>query len=411
MKHTRKFRIIAWLAAMTLLLSGCMQKVEDSSSVSSSDVSQIIESSSSEVSSEESYYEPEPEPVTATVTLTAVGDNLIHRPIYEQANARANGNGYDFSYPYEHIADKIAAADIAVYNQETVVAPDYQPSSYPCFNSPRELGERMVEIGFDVASLANNHSFDKGESGLKNCLEFWKTQNIVTTGAYLNEEDYNSVAMYEVEGIKFGFVAFTDPTNGLSLPQGSELTVLLQSNFSQIEEKIVQAKQVCDIVVVIPHWGIEYTTKYTDSQAQVAQKLADCGADIIIGSHPHCIQPIEYITSADGREVPVCYSLGNFISGQTERLRLVGGMVDFTITYDFSEDTFTIDDIDFRPVITHYVGGCKEICNYLYADYSAELAAAHGVKTLSGSSLSLAYIEDLVTSTIDEQYLADDWKP
>ncbi len=425
MKRQNLLRIAA-AAVSLLLLAGCSDAAssapESSSQLTVSDT--IAAQSSEPISSEETSSEttsaeteselPQPEvPKKATVTLTAVGDNLIHRPIYQQANERAGGTGYDFAYAYRNVADKIASSDLAIYNQETIIAPDQEPSSYPRFNSPKELGDHMVNIGFDVASLANNHSYDMWESGLKSCLEYWSTKDILTTGAYIDENALEQVSMVEVQGIKFGFVAFTDPDNGLALPQDSKLTVLQQENFELIERKVRQADAECDVVIVLPHWGLEYTTKYTDTQKLIAQKLADCGADLIIGSHSHCIQPIEVITSADGREVPVCYSLGNFISGQTERLRTVGGLVDITLTYDFETQSFTFDDIDFEPVITHYVGGCKEICNYLYRDYSAELAANHGVVTVSeeGKRLSLEYIENLVTSTIDEQYLADGWKP
>lgn len=404
-----KFKVLAITAVITVALSACAGPVDSNDNIvtSSGNLSDIMDQANS--SGEESSSESE-QPKTATVTLTAVGDNLIHRPIYQQAHARANQQGYDFTYPYENIADYIAAADIAIYNQETIVAPDYEPSSYPSFCSPKELGVHMVDIGFDVVSLANNHSFDKGSAGLKNSLEFWDTQDIVTTGAYLNEQDFNTVSFMESNDVKFGFVAFIDPTNGLSLPADSEMTVLLQSKFDQIEAKIKQAKEECDIVIVIPHWGWEYTTQYNDSQAEIAQKLADCGADIIIGSHSHCIQPIETVTSADGREVLVCYSLGNFISGQLERLRVVGGMVDLTITYDFNKKSFNLDDVDFSPIITHYEGGCNNIRIYKFSDYTNDMAQKHGVAAMSGSALSRGYVEDLVTSVIDEKYLADDWK-
>ncbi len=418
----KKYRLTAALLALMLVLGGCVQRVEPNasdvsaelSSEVSADVSSDVTSevSSEEVSSEEVSSEPEL-PDTVTLTLTAVGDNLIHRPIYQQAYARGEGETYDFTDTYAHVADKIAAADIAVYNQETLVAPDFEPSSYPRFNSPRELGEHMVNIGFDVASLANNHTYDKGESGLRNTLEFWQTQEIVTTGAFLSKADSLKIPTVEHEGITFGFVAFTDPDNMLSLPQGSKLVVLQQERLEEITDRVRLASLLCDIVVVLPHWGQEYTTKYSDSQHYIAQVLADSGADLIIGSHSHCLQPIETVTSSDGREVPVCYSLGNFISGQTERMRLVGGMVDFVITVDRETKAFTFDDIDFRPVITHYTGNTRNICNYLYADYTEALAQEHGVVGVSdaGKRMSFAYIDDLVTSTIDQEYLADDWRP
>ncbi len=421
-KGQKKYRLLAALFAISVLLYGCgkIDNAVDSgiqsevSSETEADTSSDSTADPSDASSAETEsIEEEPVPTSTTITVTAVGDNLIHRPIYQQAYARTQGESYDFSYVYRNVADKIAAADLAIYNQETLVAPDYEPSSYPRFNSPRELGEQMVALGFDVASLANNHTYDKGEDGLRNCLEFWQTQNIVTTGAFLSKADSLQIPTYEIDGVTFGFVAFTDPDNMLSLPSDSELVVLQQERMEEITDRIKLADLLCDIVVVLPHWGLEYTTSYTQSQAYVAQILADSGADIIIGGHSHCLQPIEMVTASDGREVPVCYSLGNFISGQTERLRLIGGMVDFTVTVDLQTREFTIDDIDFRPVITHYGASCTDICNYLYADYTKELAGEHGVVGVSdaGKRLTFDYIDELVTSTIDAKYLADDWRP
>ncbi len=419
--HSCGRRIAAVSLSLLLFLTGCSKiesssQEESSSQLTVSDTISAQNSASYQTSSAQSEADTSSTSAAqtskkATVTLTAVGDNLIHRQLYTEAGERAGGSGYDFTYLYAHVAEKIAAADIAQINQETVIAPDRAPSSYPCFNSPKELGEEVVRIGFDVVSLANNHSFDQGESGLRSCLNFWKTQDVVTTGAYLNAADLESVAMYEANGVKFGFVAFTDPTNGLKLPSGSELTVLLQSNFESVENKIKQAKKVCDVVVAIPHWGIEYTTQQNESQTMIAQQLADCGADLIIGSHSHCLQPIEMLTSADGREVPVVYSLGNFVSGQQERLRVVGGMVDFAVTYDFETEEVSVDAIDFYPLITHYTGTCHNVCVYLYRDYTKELAAQHGVYSITGKALTFDYIDDLVTSVIDEKYLADDWRP
>lgn len=267
------------------------------------------------------------EPVS--VNILAVGDNLIHGVIYNQAHARSATGGYDFTYAYKNVASTVAAADISIINQETIIDPEKAPSTYPCFNSPTELGDEMVKIGFDVFNIANNHSLDKGESGLRNAIKFWKSKNVVFCGAYLDEEDYKTIPTNTVKDIKFAYVGLTEPTNGLSLPEGSKTILMLGADEDRIEKRVKAASEISDMTIVNVHWGEEYTHTPTDRQHELAQKLADWGADIIIGTHPHVIQPVEYITAADGRKVLVIYSLGNFISAQDRGPRMLGGMMPY----------------------------------------------------------------------------------
>ena len=230
------------------------------------------------------------EPVS--VNILAVGDNLIHGVIYNQAHARSATGGYDFTYAYKNVASTVAAADISIINQETIIDPEKAPSTYPCFNSPTELGDEMVKIGFDVFNIANNHSLDKGESGLRNAIKFWKSKNVVFCGAYLDEEDYKTIPTNTVKGIKFAYVGLTEPTNGLSLPDGSKTILMLGADEDRIEKRVKAASEISDMTIVNVHWGEEYTHTPTDRQHELAQKLADWGADIIIGTHPHVIQPV-----------------------------------------------------------------------------------------------------------------------
>lgn len=351
----------------------------------------------------ESSSEPEPEPEPKTIKLLAVGDNLIHDGLYIQAREFANGDGYDFSYSYQNIAERITAATVAMINQETIIDREKPPSPYPLFNSPPEVGEEMVEIGFDVISIANNHSYDKGESGLRSCLNFWQEQPVEYVGAYEGQADLDRVRVVEREGIKLGFVAFTEATNGLSISSESDLILVLQKNEDLIKELIEKTRAVADVVIVNAHWGIEYTHIPNDTQRYMAQKLADWGADIIIGNHPHVIQPIEYITCEDGREAIVAYSLGNFISMQSYGPRMLGGMVELEITK-------TGDEIElgvplFTPVITHYDYGFKNGTVFLAEDYTEEYAKRHGCLQYS-PDFGLDYIKKTVNSVIDKRFLS-----
>ena len=264
------------------------------------------------------------------ISFVAVGDNLIHDTVYEQAKARSS-TGYDFTDAYERIAHLIEEPDVAILNQETVISTEHNVSSYPMFNSPVEVGEEMLEIGFDVFNIATNHSIDCGEKGLVSAINYWKEKDAITTGAYLNSDDYANIPMHEVNGVKVAYLGLTESTNGLSLPDDSEVILVLASEESRIQQRIMQAKEKADIVIVNAHWGNEYTHEPTDSQRQLAEKMASWGADVIIGHHPHVIQPVEYIENADGRRTLVAYSLGNFISAQNRGPRMLGGMLNFEI--------------------------------------------------------------------------------
>lgn len=234
--------------ALIVLGTRLFHKIGSGGQESSEDVS-IASQESSETSKEEVQ-------APATVKFLSVGDNLIHSNLYQQANQRAGGNGYDFSFAYEKMADLVSSADIATINQETIIDSEQEPSSYPQFNSPVEVGDELEALGFDVVNLANNHMIDMYESGLRNAITYWnaKAPKIVTTGAYLNEEQLNTVEYNECNGIKFGYVGATDYTNGLSLPEGSELRYILTSETDLLKKKIEAAKAVCDVVIVNVHW-------------------------------------------------------------------------------------------------------------------------------------------------------------
>lgn len=355
MKKTTILRVIALLAAL-LMLCACQKAVPAGGEAENTSESTTADSR---------------EPVS--VNILAVGDNLIHGVIYNQAHARSATGGYDFTYAYKNIASTVASADISIINQETIIDPEKAPSTYPCFNSPTELGDEMVKIGFDVFNIANNHSLDKGESGLKNA-------------------------------IKFAYVGLTEPTNGLSLPEGSKTILMLGADEDRIEKRVKAASEISDMTIVNVHWGEEYTHTPTDRQRELAQKLADWGADIIIGTHPHVIQPVEYITAADGRKVLVIYSLGNFISAQDRGPRMLGGMMHITVTKDYQKNTTEVTKAKFTGTVTHYDSGFSNVRVYNLADYTDALASRHGVRSTT-PSFSLNYLNSLLHDVVSDEFL------
>lgn len=343
------------------------------------------------------------EPVT--VNVLGVGDNLIHSGIYDQAKRRSTDGTYDFDEAYKEVADIITNADIASLNQETIMAPIYKPSTYPMFNSPPELAETMIDIGFDVFNQATNHTIDKGEKGLINALDTWDNfPQAKVVGVYENSVDFEEIRTIEKDDITFSFIGMTEYTNGLNLPENSEIILMKTADREKIKQRIEEAKLISDVVVVNVHWGVEYTHSPNQMQRELAEFMIESGADIIFGHHPHVIQPVEYITRSDGTRGIVCYSLGNFISAQNRGPRMIGGMLDVSITKEFENNTISITDVEYIPVVTHYGNGFADIKNYPLDKYTKELANVHGVKEHS-PDFSMEFIENTVNSVIDSQFL------
>ena len=345
----------------------------------------------------------EPSGLFTRVTFTAVGDNLIHDAIYEQAAARTS-SGYDFEYAYQNISDKIEAKDVAILNQETIISTDHNVSSYPQFNSPTELGEEMLDIGFDVFNIATNHSIDCGEKGLISAIEFWKSKNAVTTGAYLNEADFQTIPVTEVKGIKIAYVGFTEQTNGLKLPSDTDVILMTTNDEERLIQRVRDADAIADFVIVNAHWGVEYTHEPNDTQRNLAKKLGENGADVIIGTHPHVIQPVEFISNSDGSQTLVAYSLGNFISAQNRGPRMLGGMLNFELVKNNTTGEFTVENVTFEGVVTHYGYDYSNIRVYPLESYTDELASKHGVLSKT-SSFSRKYLDDILEDVIDDQFL------
>lgn len=325
------------------------------------------------------------------VSFYGVGDNLIHNCVYWQAQNHAGGNGYDFKPMYELVANDIKSADISYINQETLLGgTQIGVSSYPLFNSPQELGFDMIELGFDLFSHATNHVFDKGEKGVKNTYEFYMQHPEVTmTG--INKKGEENTKIVERNGVKIAFLNYTYHTNGLSLSDSSEYYVPL-ANIDRMVTDVTQAKSVADFVVCLLHWGNEGALTPNAIQKNDAKALSDAGCDVIIGTHPHVIQPVEFVGNT-----LVIYSLGNYISAQNSAVNMVGG----TVKFDFvvNGDEKRIENIKFKPVINHFNYGYANIKIIPFESYTPELAASHGV------GLSYDYLKSLIEKAISPEYL------
>ena len=354
--------------------------------------------------------EPEPQPVVETVRFSATGDNLIHSKIYQQAAARAVGDAaYSFDYCYANLVPFYSDFDVNWINQETLCTDELAPSTYPCFSTPGDCARALYRAGFRVFSLSNNHTYDKGASGIAATLRFWASMpaDVVTTGLWRGEADYGTIPLHTVNGVTIAYLSYTEHTNGIPRSSAMEANVLYTSQTDVIEQQVRQAAQLADFVVVGVHWGVEDSHTITGAQRTLAQQLADWGADVIVGTHPHVLQNAGWLTAEDGRRVFAAYSLGNFLSTQSKKDQLIGAVLTLRLQKTTSPDgTVQLEVLDpqLHPTVTHYGMGKSDVRAYLYRDYTPELAAAHGVRA-NDSDFSYDYIRAVAQQYIDPAFL------
>lgn len=272
---------------------------------------------------------PSPKPVVSKAGLSAIGDILIHNTVYQDA-AGPNGT-YNFKPMFTKVKPIIQGADVAIANQETVIGGSKLGlSSYPLFNSPYEVGDALLDTGISMVTNANNHAMDMGEKGILSASEYWNQIGMLYTGSFVSQADRDRIRTITKNNITFSFLAYTYGTNGITVPTNKPYLVNVFEE-EMMKKDIEKAKLIADVVVVSAHWGIENDTTPSDDQLDLAQKLADWGADIIIGTHPHVLQPMNWITRKDGKRTFVMYSLGNFLSAQDRIIQLIGGIGQITV--------------------------------------------------------------------------------
>lgn len=311
------------------------------------------EKSEEETPIQESQIEEKEEKKEKRMSLVAVGDALIHNGIYLDASL---GNGkYDFMDMFTDIEPLIQNYDLKYYNQETIIGgKNLGLSNYPRFNSPDEIGLDMLKTGFNMVSLANNHALDKNEVGVLYSVNFWNNTNAIVSGQNSSFEDRNNkIKVYEQNGIKYAFLAYTNSTNGLSIPNGKEYLINVYSN-EQAQEDIDKIKDSVDVIIVAMHWGSEYSHTPNDLQKDQAKYLSSLGVDLIIGSHPHVIQPVSYVDNT-----LVIYSLGNFISAQKSLglAKIIGLMVGTDIVV--KDNNVIFENINYNLLYTYCTNNYK----------------------------------------------------
>lgn len=331
------------------------------------------------------------------IKLVMVGDILLHTPVEESA-LKEDGS-YDFSHIFENTKADIEAADIAMVNQEVMIGgKELGVSGYPAFNAPYEIADELVATGFDVVCHATNHALDKGKKGILNCLDNWKSKHPDTAVVGINssQEERDRVYVYDKDGIKIAVLNYTYGTNGISLPGDMPYAVNLLEE-GKVKADIEKAHDLADFVVVCPHWGTEYSLEVSSEQKKWTQIFFDSGVDLVIGTHPHVIEPVEMIS--DGQHnMLVYYSLGNFVNwtsgeGAGVANRMVGGMADVTIGRD-ENNQVVVKDYDVIPLVCHVTPGQGGVTVYKMSDYTAEMAGQNKIIN-QDSTFSYEYIHKL----------------
>ena len=314
-----------------------------------------------------------------------VGDMLLHDSVHKSGEM-ADGS-YNYDHLFDNVRDEIKEYDIAIVNQEVILgARELGLSGYPTFNGAYEIADSLVDSGFNVILHATNHTLDKGKTGVLNCLNYWKTNypDIAVLGINESQGNQDNIYVYEEDDLKIAILNYTYGTNGVPLPSDMPYIVNLMDK-ETIENDVRKANEIADFVVVAPHWGTEYIHEPSQEQRDLATFMADIGVDLVIGAHPHVVQPVEWIESNNGNKMLIYYSLGNYINatastGDGVTHRMVGTMADVTIRKNEGEEPF-ISDYSAIPLISHKdTSGPGLITVYLPEDYSEELANENEIK-------------------------------
>lgn len=340
-------------------------------------------------------------PQDSKVSLVAVGDNLIHNTLID-AGKQEDGS-YNYDAFYENISPYIKSADMAIINQETILGgPDFEYQGYPCFNSPWEVGEATIKAGFDLFTCATNHALDVQKfAGIeKECQFFASHPEVAHIGTNSSEEEYNTITYLEKNGIKFAMLNYTDGTNGINIPEDKPWCVNMLTK-EKVTADIKTARKNADVVMVFPHWGTENSHDINDEQKEYVKLFSELGVDIVIGTHPHVLQPVEWVTNeANGKKMLVYYSLGNFISHQANLNQLCGGMAEITV--ERKAGKIEITSAKLAPVVTYFysTGSGYKFSVYKICDYTSDMASRH-----EKDGASVNYFTSLAKDNVAEEFL------
>lgn len=344
-------------------------------------------------------------------TLSMVGDVLLHAPV-SRSGLQKNGS-YNYDALFSHIKKDIKASDAALINQEVILAGEkFGITGYPAFNGRFQVGDAIEKAGFDVVLHATNHSMDRGKSGLLTCLKRWKKfhPRMKITGMYSSKRKAQKITYVKKDGICIAILNYTYGTNGLPLPGDMPYAVNLLSK-DKIKRDVKKAKKKADFIVVCPHWGTEYQTKPDASQKMWCRYFLKLGVNLVIGTHPHVIQPVKWMKDNKGHRMLVYYSLGNYINASGNRYagmfrQFCGGMAEVKLERN-AGGAVVITKAKFVPLITHWIKGGK-ITTYKLSDYSQSKAAKNHLSVID-SSFSYKKSRKFFSQIIDRDFLSMDF--
>lgn len=348
--------------------------------------------------------------VQPSVRLVMVGDMLMHLRVTQ--SGRMDDGTYNYDHIFEHVIGDIQAADLAIVNQEIILGgAELGYSGYPTFNTAYELGDAIANAGFDVVLHATNHTMDKGRAGLMNCLNYWSENHpdIKILGANKTQEEYDEVYIYEQEDIKIALLNYTYGLNGMPMPSDMPFAVDMMEE-DKMSADIAKAEAEADFTVVCIHWGNEYQTYASNNQKMWCEFFLERGVDLIIGTHPHVIQPVEWYEDEEGHKMLVYYSIGNFInstadSGNGIGARVVGAMAEVEIIRDENGEV-VIGDYGVTPLVTQIEAGPGNITTYKLEDYSQELADSNQM-SWKDPGFSYQYCIELCREVFGDLYVEE----
>lgn len=343
---------------------------------------------------------------TLEYTIIMVGDVLLHTPV-EESCRQADGS-YDYDSLFAYTKDAISAADLALVNQEVIIGgAELGITGYPSFNADFSLCDSLTDAGFDVICHATNHAMDKGRKGLVNCAEYWRENYPQITVLGIHDTADTSTAcgaepvILELPDMKIAVLNYTYGTNGISLPEDMPYAVDMLEE-EQVAADIQRAEELADFTIVCPHWGTEYRLSPDASQEKWTKIFAENGADLILGTHPHVIEPVEWVADPEsGHEMLVYYSLGNFVNwtsgtGTGTANRMVGGMAEVTIAKN-DDGEAEITDYGVSPVVSHVTSGSGGVTAYFLTEYTEELSEENEIRA-QDPEFSLEYCVNLCNS-------------
>lgn len=281
------------------------------------------------------------------ISFIVFGDNLIHEPIYRYG-LQNNGS---FHFLFENFKHTISQSDIAVINQETPLTdnPSHY-SDYPKFGTPVQVGQAIADAGFDVVTCATNHILDKGQEGVHFTKKFFDSRQILCVGIQsMDETGYVPYEIIERNGIRFAMLNYTYGTNGMKIPDENPHMVHLLDDEEQVRNDIKAAQSDADFIILFVHWGSEYANQPDAYQKKWTQLFLESKVDVVVGTHPHALQPYELLKDNSGHEMLVYYSIGNFISAQPEKYCVKGGFANFTVS--LTSSGYKITDYSLQPLV------------------------------------------------------------